>query len=354
MELIDILKIAAARGASDLHLAAGRPAVARVDGLLVNMEGEPLTSAEIERMLHAVLTKDRIHKLEQTRELDFALSIPGMDRFRVNIHFQKGGIAASLRVIPALIRDFKQLGLPIRVCEWLARRPAGLVLVTGPTGSGKSTTLAAMIDLINSERACHIITIEDPIEYVHAHKQALVEQREVHQDTASFHNALKHILRQDPDVIMIGEMRDHETISTALTAAETGHLVLSTLHTADTVQTVDRIVDVFPPHQQGQIRVQLASVLEGVFSQTLMPSASGHGRELAMESLVATDAVRTLIREGKTHQICTHLEAGGSAGMNTMARAIAELLKRERISRDTAFAYARKVDELKRHMQMMI
>jgi twitching motility protein PilT len=351
MEIAELLRIAVDRGASDLHIAVGRPPVLRIDGKLVNVDGmSVLSAAEARRLVYSVLNDVQKQKFEETRELDFSLSISNVSRFRVNAHFQRGSVAGAFRTIPARIPGFEELHLPIRVCEKLARRPNGLVLCTGPTGMGKSTTLASIVDMINGERDVHIITIEDPIEYLHTHKRALVEQREVNEDTLSFAQALKYVLRQDPDVIMVGEMRDQETIAAALTAAETGHLVFSTLHTVDTVQTVDRIIDVFPPHQQGQIRVQLAAVLEGILCQKLMPSSVGRGRELALEILIANDAVRALVREGKTHQLPTQIEAGGGLGMQTMDRAIAELFKRGRISREIALLNAHKMEDCQRYM----
>lgn len=354
MEISELLRLTMERGASDLHLAVGRPPVIRIDGRLVNVDVPPLSPADTRRLVYGVLTDLQKQKFEDTKELDFSLSVSNLSRFRVNVHYQRGTVAAAFRAITSQIRNFEELNLPVRVCEKLARRPSGLVLLTGPTGSGKSTSLAAIIDLINSERDCHIITVEDPIEYLHSHKRALVEQREVNEDTFSFSNALKYSLRQDPDVIMVGEMRDLETISSAITAAETGHLVFSTLHTVDVAQTIDRIIDVFPPHQQEQVRTQLAGVIEGILCQTLLPTASGKGRSIAVEVLLGTDAVRSLIREGKTHQIYTQLEAGGGLGMQTMDRAIADLYKRGRISRETALTHARKPEEIKRHMQQMV
>ena len=354
MEIAELLKLTVEREASDLHIAVGRPPVIRVDGRLVNVEGPPLSTADTRRLIYGVLNEMQKQKLEETKELDFSLSIASISRFRVNVHWQRGSVAAAFRVISSHIFGFEELRLPIKVCERLARRPAGLVLITGPTGSGKSTTLAALVDLINNERDCHIITIEDPIEYLHSHKRALIEQREVNEDTLSFANALKFVLRQDPDVIMVGEMRDLETIGAALTAAETGHLVFSTLHTVDVAQTIDRIIDVFPPHQQEQIRIQLAGVLEGVLCQKLLPSASGRGREVSVEVMMGTDGIRNLIREGKTHQIYTSIEAGGALGMQTMDRAIADLYKRGKITSETAMINARKPEELKRHMQVLV
>lgn len=351
MEISELLRLTMEKGASDLHIAVGRPPVIRLDGRLVNVDAPTLTPAETRRLIYGVLTDLQKQKFEDTKELDFSLSVSNLSRFRVNVHFQRGTVAAAFRAITSTIRNFEELNLPARVCEKLARRPSGLVLVTGPTGSGKSTSLAAIIDLINSERETHIITVEDPIEYLHNHKKALVEQREVNEDTYSFSNALKYALRQDPDVIMVGEMRDLETISAAITAAETGHLVFSTLHTVDVAQTIDRVIDVFPPHQQEQVRTQLAGVIEGILCQTLLPLANGRGRTIACEVLLGTDAVRNLIREGKTHQIYTQIEASGAMGMQTMDRAIADLYKRGRITREMALTHARKPDEIKRHMQ---
>lgn len=354
MEIAELLKLCVERDASDLHLAVGRPPVLRIDGRLLNVDAPPLSGADSRRLIYGILTDVQKQKFEESKELDFSLSISHISRFRVNVHYQRGSVAAAFRAIPTVIRGFEDLHLPVKVCERLARRPSGLVLITGQTGAGKSTTLAALIDLINCERECHIITIEDPIEYLHPHKKALIEQREVHEDTQSFENALKYVLRQDPDVIMVGEMRDLETISAALTAAETGHLVFSTLHTVDVAQTIDRVIDVFPPHQQEQIRIQLAGVLEGVMCQNLLPSASGRGRELVIETMIATDGIRNLVREGKTHQIYTQIEAGGQLGMQTMDRAIADLYKRGKITRETALLHARKLDEMKRHMQILL
>ncbi|MCX7014385.1 MAG: type IV pilus twitching motility protein PilT, partial [Candidatus Sumerlaeota bacterium] len=321
----------------------------RVDGAIVNIDAPPLTAPETRRLVYSILTDEQKQKLEENKELDFSLSLANISRFRVNAHFQRGSVAAAIRAIASHIRSFDELSLPRTVFEKLSRRPNGFVLVTGPTGSGKSTTLAAMVDLINTERDCHIITIEDPIEYLHRHKRALVEQREVHEDTVSFASALKYALRQDPDVLMIGEMRDLETIGAALTAAETGHLVLSTLHTPDVIQTVDRIIDVFPPHQQEQVRIQLGAAIEGIIAQKLLPSVV-QGRIIGLEVLIATDAVRNLIREGQTHQIQTMLEAGAAHGMLTMDRSLADLYRRGKISRETALLNAKKPQELTRYL----
>ncbi|PKO17920.1 type IV pili twitching motility protein PilT [candidate division BRC1 bacterium HGW-BRC1-1] len=354
MEISDLLKMTVERGASDLHIVVGRPPVIRVDGRIINVEMAPLSPLDTQRLVYGVLNELQKQKLESEKELDFSLSLASVSRFRVNVHWQRGTVGAAFRVISSRIPNFEELKLPVRICERFARRPAGLILITGPTGSGKSTTLAALIDLINHERDVHIITVEDPIEYLHSHKKSLIEQREVHEDTKSFNNALKYVLRQDPDVIMVGEMRDLETIGAALTAAETGHLVFSTLHTVDVAQTIDRIIDVFPPHQQEQIRVQLAGVLEGVLCQKLLPSATGRGREIAVEVMIGTDGIRNLVREGKTHQIYTSIEAGGALGMQTMDRAIAELYKRGKVTKETALVNSRKAEELKRHMQVVL
>lgn len=349
-DITDLLRTAVEMGSSDLHVAVGRPPTVRIDGFLRNLEQPPLTAAETRRLIYAILTDLQKQKFEENKELDFSLSIANVSRFRVNSHFQRGTVAAAFRSIPNDIPTFEDLRLPKAICEVLCRRPNGLVLVTGPTGSGKSTTLASMVDRINAERDCHIITVEDPIEYLHMHKRALVEQREVGDDTPSFASALKFVLRQDPDVILVGEMRDLETIAAAVTAAETGHLVFSTLHTVDVVQSVDRVIDVFPPHQQEQIRIMLAGVIEGIFSQRLLPSAKGTGRELALEILTGTDAVRNMIREGKTHQILAFMEAGAKYGMTTMDRCLVELFRKHRITKDVCLLNAKKTDEVRRQI----
>lgn len=336
-------------GASDLHLAAGRPPVLRINGKLGDVEGPVMSKEATQRLIYGILNDGQKAKFEESKELDFSLSIANLSRFRVNVHWQRGSIAAAFRGIPSRISSFEELHLPREVLERFCRRPSGFVLVTGPTGSGKSTTLAAMIDLINMETEQHIITVEDPIEYLHPHKKCLIEQREVNEDTLSFSAALKYALRQDPDVLMIGEMRDLETISAALTAAETGHLVFSTLHTPDVVQTCDRIVDMFPPFQQEQVRVQLAGAIEGVLCQKLVPSAVA-GREIALEVLIATDAVRNQIREGTTPQLVTTIEANGKIGMVTMDRSLINLFMKGRIGRDTALLHARKPEEMKRYL----
>ncbi len=321
--LVDLIRRAAAVRASDIHLTAGAPPCFRVGGELVPAGSEPLTPQDVEALLAPALSPEHRARLEDCGEVDLAGSFPEVGRFRLNAYRQRGSLAGALRLIPPRVPRLEELGLP-PVAADLARLPNGLVLVTGPTGSGKSTTLAAMVNLINGERACHVVTLEDPIEYVHRHQRALVNQREVGLDTASFAGALRAALRQDPDVILVGEMRDLETMAIALTAAETGHLVLSSLHTGSAAQTVERIVDAFPPHQQEQVRVQLASVLRGIVAQLLLPAA-GHRRVLAAEILVATPAVRNLIRENKTHQLASVLQTGGRHGMRTMEQSLRSL-----------------------------
>ncbi|MBN1515281.1 type IV pilus twitching motility protein PilT [Candidatus Sumerlaeota bacterium] len=346
--MADLLKASVEQKASDLHIAVGRPPVLRIHGNLVDMDYPPLKPTHTEHLIYSVLTDLQKQFFEENMELDFSLSIANISRYRVNVHYQRGTVAAAFRTIPTVIPTFEALHLPRRIMEYIARRPNGLALVTGPTGHGKSTTLAAIVDLINREKDCHIICAEDPIEYLHPHKKALVEQREVNEDTKSFSTALKFVLRQDPDVIMVGEMRDLDTITAALTAAETGHLVFSTLHTNDVMQTVDRIIDVFPPYQQQQVRVQLAATIEAVFCQRLLPSILGSGRELAIEILLGTDAVRSLIREGKTEQLQTMLETSSKQGMQTMDRSLSDLVLRKRISMETARRNAKKPQEVER------
>ncbi|CEP66032.1 Pilus retraction protein PilT [Moorella glycerini] len=322
-----ILRAAAAAGASDVHLSVGLPPVFRVHGeLQVQRQWEPLDSGMTAGLVRPIVG-ERWEVLQERGEIDLAYSLPGVSRFRVNVFHQRGSVGAAIRLIPRDIPNLETLGLPPVVAE-LAERQHGLVLVTGPTGSGKSTTLAAMVDKINRERSCHIITLEDPIEYLHQHRRSIVNQREVGSDTQSFASALRAALRQDPDVILVGEMRDLETIATAITAAETGHLVLATLHTSSAIQSVDRIIDVFPPHQQGQVRIQLADTLEGVITQQLLPRADRKGRVAAVEVLIATPAVKNLIREGKTHQIVSSMQTGARYGMQTMDMALRQLVTR--------------------------
>ncbi len=336
------------RRASDLHLTAGVPPVIRQRGRLQRIEGYPvLTPEDTREFIYSILSTEQRRRLENELQLDFAYVVPGRARFRVNAYFQRSAVAAAFRLIPSVITPIDELGLPTIVHE-LARRPRGLVLVTGPTGSGKTTSLAAMIDEINRTRDEHIVTIEDPIEFVHAHRRCVINQRELGSDALSFSGALKAALRQDPDVILVGEMRDLETISTALTAAETGHLVFGTLHTQDAPQTIDRVIDVFPPQQQEQIRVQLSVTLQGVITQQLLPTADGTGRCAACEVLVPTPAVRNLIREGKVHQIPSMIQTGAAHGMQSMDAALATLVRAGHITQDLAMARASVPDELRR------
>jgi twitching motility protein PilT len=345
--LSDYLLDAIDRGASDLHITAGLPPMVRVKGEVEPLEYPPLTPNATRELIYDILSNDQRQRLENEWELDFSYSVPHTARFRVNVYFQRGALGAAFRTIPDKIRSLSELGLP-KAVEDMTERPRGLVLVTGPTGSGKSTTLAAMIDRINETRHEHIMSVEDPIEFLHSHKKCIVNQREVSQDTKSFAQALKHVLRQDPDVILVGEMRDLETISLAVTAAETGHLVFGTLHTQDAPQTVDRIIDVFPPHQQHQIRAQLANALQGIITQTLIPRRDGGGRAVACEVLVPTPGVRNLIRDGKNHQIYSAMQTGGKFGMQTMDAALVELVRRGRISREEAEKRSSNPEELRR------
>lgn len=335
-------------GASDLHLSAGLPPCVRVDGHIRPLsEHETLTPSELRRMIYAILTQRQREKFEEHLELDTSHSVPGVGRFRLNVFLQRDSVGAVLRAIPYKIVPLERLGIPSVVSSF-ADLPRGLVLVTGPTGSGKSTTLASLVDVINTTHSAHIMTVEDPIEFVHQHKRCVVNQREVGEDTKSFSEALKHVLRQDPDVILVGEMRDLETISTALTAAETGHLVFGTLHTQDAPQSIDRVIDVFPAHQQQQIRVQLASALQAVVTQQLLPKAGGRGRAAACEVLVVTPAVRNLIREGKVHQIYSAMQGGGKYGMQTMDQSLAELVRSGAIAMDVALERCHHEDDLRR------
>lgn len=314
-------------GGSDLHVTSGAPPTVRVDGRLDPLEGfSALMPDEIQRTIYSILTQRQREMFEENLELDFAYAVRGVARFRVNLYQQRDSLGAAFRVIPYEIKPLEALGVPPVVANF-ANLPRGLILVTGPTGSGKSTTLASIIDLANRTRNDHIMTVEDPIEFLHRHKRSLINQREVGADTLSFANALKHVLRQDPDIILVGEMRDLETISVALTAAETGHLVFATLHTQDAAQTIDRVIDVFPSHQQAQVRTQLAGAIQGVVCQTLCKRSDGPGRAVATEVMIATPAIRNLIREGKTHQIYSAMQAGAKQGMHTMDQHLAELVK---------------------------
>jgi twitching motility protein PilT len=334
--------------ASDVHLTPGFPPAVRVRGRIVPMDDyPPLSPQETREIVYAILNDSQRKKFENQQQLDFAYAIPGVARFRVNCFFQRGAISAAFRHISTEILGLDSLGLP-SVLEELTRKPRGFVLVTGPTGSGKSTTLASMVDMINQEREEHILTIEDPIEFLHQHKRCIVNQREIGADAQDFASALKAALREDPDVILVGEMRDLETISTALTAAETGHLVFATLHTQSTAQTVDRIIDVFPPHQQQQVRMQLSIALQGIVTQQLLPTADGSARIVACEVLVPTPAIRNLIREGKTHQIYSALQTSGAMGMQTMDAHLAQLVRMGKITRSLAEQRASVPEELKR------
>jgi twitching motility protein PilT len=334
--------------ASDVHLTAGFPPAIRVRGRISPMdEHATLSAADTREIVYSILNDAQRKRFENNLQLDFAYSIPGVARFRVNCFFQRGAVSAAIRLIPQNIRSLGELNLP-SVLEEFCRKPRGFVLMTGPTGSGKSTSLASMVDLINSEREEHILTIEDPIEFLHAHKKCIVNQREVGADAVDFASALKSALREDPDVILVGEMRDLETISTALTAAETGHLVFATLHTQSTSQTVDRIIDVFPPSQQAQVRMQLSIALQGIVTQQLLPTADGSSRIVACEVLVPTPAIRNLIREGKTHQIYSAVQTSGSVGMQTMDAHLAQLVRMGKITRGLAERRASVPEELKR------
>jgi twitching motility protein PilT len=348
LHINDLLELVIQWGGSDLHLAAGSPPVIRVNGDLRPITEIPLLNgSQIRQMVFSILTQKQREKFEDQLELDTSYALPGRGRFRVNVFLQRDSVGCVMRAIPYEIVDFDRLGIPPTVKPW-AYLPRGLVLVTGPTGSGKSTTLASLIDIVNRERAVHIMTVEDPIEFLHVHKRSLINQREVGEDTHSFAAALKHVLRQDPDVILVGEMRDLETISTALTAAETGHLVFATLHTQDAPQSVDRIIDVFPAHQQQQVRVQLAAALQGICTQQLVPTIDGAGRAVCCEVMVATPAIRNLIREGKVHQIYSMLQAGGKYGMVTMDMSLAQLVRSHRISLDAALERCANEDDLRR------
>ncbi|MCU0303262.1 MAG: type IV pilus twitching motility protein PilT [Thermoanaerobaculales bacterium] len=334
------------KGGTDLHITTNSPPLVRIDGLLVPLNQPSLTAVDTKKLAYSVLTDAQKHRFEEHLELDISFGVKGLARFRANIYVQRGAVGGAFRRIPYEILGFRELGLPPAV-ESLCNKPRGLVLVTGPTGSGKSTTLAAMIDKVNREKPVHILTIEDPVEYLHTHKKAMVNQRELHADTLSFPAALRSVLREDPDVVLIGEMRDLETIESALRIAETGHLTFATLHTNSAPQTINRIVDVFPEHQQSQVRAQLSFVLEGIICQTLLPRASGKGRALACEILVPSSAIRNLIREDKVHQIYSMMQAGQiKHGMQTFNQSLATLYHRRLISLQTALGYSSHQDEL--------
>ena len=345
-DINELLEEVLVRGASDLHITVGAPPVMRINGVLQRIEEYPrLTGNDTRDMIYSILTARQREQLEANLEYDLSYSVPGSARFRVNAYFQRNSLGAAFRIIPYRIKSVEELNMPPVIKE-LSQLPRGFILVTGPTGQGKSTTLAAVIDLINETRNEHIITVEDPIEFLHVHKRCIINQREVGADTHSFSNALKYVLRQDPDVILVGEMRDLETISTALTAAETGHLVFATLHTQAAPQTVDRIIDVFPTYQQQQVRLQLAGTIQAIITQQLLPTRDGKGRVPAVEIMIATSAIRNMIREAKSHQIYSAMQAGGQYRMQTMDSSIAALYKNGIISYDIAMARCANRDEM--------
>ncbi len=348
VDLDQLLEALLSRGGSDLHLTSGIPPAIRVDGDLTSLDEYPtLEPDELQKMLYSIMTQKQREVFENQLELDMSYSLPGRGRFRVNIFQQRDALGSVMRAIPFEIMALEDLGIPAQVSNF-AYLPRGFVLVTGPTGSGKSTTLASLVDLVNRNRPVHIMTVEDPIEFLHEHKRAVVNQREVGTDTHGFAPALKHVLRQDPDVILVGEMRDLETIQIALTAAETGHLVFGTLHTQDAPQTIDRVIDVFPPHQQEQIRVMLSGALKGVVCQTLLKTADGKGRTVATEIMMATSGIRNLIREGKTHQIYSSIQAGAKDGMVSMDQSLATLVKSNKVTYDTALEKCNNPNEFNR------
>ena len=346
MEIRDLLILCIEKGASDLHITDKEPPILRVDGKLTRTELDILDKHDLKKMIYGVLTDPQKEKFERELELDLSLALPDLDRFRVNIHLQKGSVEGAFRRVPLEIPGIRELGLPPTVIE-LARKSNGLVLITGPTGMGKTTTMAAMIDLINNERESLIMCIEDPIEFIHTNRKSVIKQREVYSDTRSFADALRHALRQDPNIIVVGEMRDLETISTALTAAETGHLVLATLHTPDAPQTVERIIDVVPPYQQQQVKLQLSDCLQGVVSQLLLPNASGKGRVLATEIMIGTSGIRNLIREQEVEQIPTLMQTGSQYGMKTMDKSLKELTQKGLITLDVALTKVKNPDEFR-------
>jgi twitching motility protein PilT len=345
----ELLRTMVERGGSDLHISAGSAPRCRVDGELLELpQTEVMGPEQTKKLVYSVLDNEQIARFEQELELDMSFGLQGVGRFRVNVFLQRGAVGSVLRTIPFEIFSFEQLGVPVQVCKHLTSLAKGLVLVTGATGSGKSTTLASMIDYINQNRNEHIITIEDPIEFVHRNKSCLVNQREVGTDTLGFNHSLRRVLRQDPDVVLIGEMRDKETIEAGLTLAETGHLTFATLHTSSAVETINRVIDVFPAHQQNQIRTQLSFVLEGVFCQQLLARSSGRGRALCAEIMLPNSAIRSLIREDKCHQILSHIQTGGKVGMRTMNQSLYELFQSKAVTWDEMASRSSDVEDLKR------
>jgi twitching motility protein PilT len=347
VNLHQLLRAMIEKGASDMHITTGAPPLLRIDGAIVPLKIPALSPVETKQLCYSVLTEEQKIQFEKTKELDLSFGVKNLSRFRANIFLQRGAVSGAFRSIPFKILTFDELGLPPIIAE-LAARPRGLVLVTGPTGSGKSTTLASILDKINAETRQHIVTVEDPIEYLHPHKRSIVNQREVGSDTQTFKAALKYVLRQDPDVVLVGEMRDLETIEAALTIAETGHLVFATLHTNSALQSINRIIDVFPPHQQSQVRAQLSFVLEGVISQLLLPRAGTPGRCLALEVMVPNPAIRNLIREDKVHQIYSQMQIGQSKhGMQTLNQSLFSLYTRRMITLEEAMGRSNDVEELR-------
>jgi twitching motility protein PilT len=350
ISMSELFQLMHERGASDLHMTVGSPPVLRIDGQLVPTPFEKLTPELSQQMIFSLLTEAQRQRFEATNELDLAFGLKGIGRLRMNIYRQRGVLGAAVRAIPASFKTFEEIGLPNVIYD-IMKVPKGLVLVTGPTGSGKSTTIASMIDYINENRTCHIVTVEDPIEYVHSHKKCIINQREVGQDTETFTSALRHVLRQDPNVILIGELRDLDTISAALTIAETGHLVFATLHTTDCAQTINRIIDVFPQHQLDQVRVQLSFVLQAVICQQLIAHASGSGRVLSAEVLMVTSAIRNLIREQKIEQIQLAIQTGGKVGMQTMNQSLAEIYRSQRATFQEVMQHSLDPEDLRRLLQ---
>jgi len=347
VNLHQLLRAMIEKGASDMHITTGAPPLLRIDGAIVPLKIPPLSPVETKQLCYSVLTEEQKIQFEKTKELDLSFGVKNLSRFRANIFLQRGAVSGAFRSIPFKILTFEELGLPAIVAE-LAAKPRGLILVTGPTGSGKSTTLASILDKINAETRQHIITVEDPIEYLHPHKRSIVNQREIGSDTVTFKTALKYVLRQDPDVVLVGEMRDLETIEAALTIAETGHLVFATLHTNSALQSINRIIDVFPPHQQSQVRAQLSFVLEGVISQLLLPRAGTPGRCLALEVMVPNAAIRNLIREDKVHQIYSQMQIGQAKhGMQTLNQSLYSLYARRMITFEEALGRSNDVEELR-------